>query len=270
MKELLLKNFPYQDHKGKLLGVAIGSVFFGMWGGLLGILAGSAYDEWGYCLSVWQAQLNAPAETPPKTHDAPTVVALVMLAKAFVFPALAKPARAIAILKNYYVLNSSSLRYIGRIVAADAASTSEVDYALTQLRIEGVGKPEKLHDMLSCLLDLAVDAVKHEPPRQHYLDRATMATLEQVAHKLNYGIDDFAALATIKGYLPDALYDPYQILGLPTGASLDAAAKAYKRLIQEFHPDRWQGYNSFALQRAQEKTILINQAYTKIRKACGV
>ncbi|NDE90522.1 MAG: J domain-containing protein [Alphaproteobacteria bacterium] len=196
------------------------------------------------------------------THDAPTVVALVMLAKAFAFPELAKPTKAIAILKRFYALNASSLRYIGRIVAADPAGITEIDYALGQLRIEGAGKPEKLRVMLSCLLDLAVD-------EQHHLDRATMGTLEQLAVRLGFPADDFAALATIKGYLPDALYDPYQILGLPTGASLEAAAKAYKRLVQEFHPDRWQGRNNFAMQRAQEKTVLINDAYNKIKRAAA-
>ncbi|MBY0428768.1 MAG: J domain-containing protein, partial [Alphaproteobacteria bacterium] len=249
-----------------LLGAVLGAVATGVWGGLLGMLVGLAYDEWEHYLSLRHTQ-PTPALTPVvKSHDAPTVVALVMLAKAYAFPALAKPTKAIAILKNFYALNASTLRYIGRIVAAEAAATSEVDYAMTQLRIEGTGKPEKLHDMLSCLLDLAVDSTT---PGHHTLDRATMATLEQIAVKLNYHVDDFAALATIKGYLPDALYDPYQILGLPTGASLDAAAKAYKRLVQEFHPDRWQGRNTFALQRAQEKTVLINDAYHKIKKAVG-
>ncbi len=267
MKALLLKDFPLYDHKGKLLGAALGFVATGVWGALLGMLAGLAYDGWGFFLSGRHNQPAQAAQTPAtKTHDAPTVVALVMLAKAYAFPALAKPTKAIAILKNFYALNPSTLRYIGRIVAADAAATSEVDYALTQLRIEGSGKPEKLHDMLACLLDLAVDSTL---PGHHTLDRATMRTLEQIAVKLNYSADDFAALATIKGYLPDALYDPYQILGLPTGASLDAAAKAYKRLVQEFHPDRHQGRNSFAIQRAQEKTVLINNAYNKIKKAAG-
>lgn len=266
MKALNLKYTFLSEHKGKLLGTALGFVTYGVWGSILGMIVGIAYDVWGFFLSQRNHQ---PAQTVPavKTHDAPTVVALVMLAKAYAFPALAKPAKAIAILKNFYALNPSTLRYIGRIVAADTAATSEVDYALTQLRIEGSDKPEKCHDMLACLLDLAVDSTA---PGHHTLDRATMGTLEHIALKLNYSADDFAALATIKGYLPDALYDPYQILGLPTGASLDAASKAYKRLVQEFHPDRWQGRNSFALQRAQEKTVLINDAYHKIKKAVGI
>ncbi len=201
-----------------------------------------------------------------KIHDAPTVVALVMLAKAYAFPALANPAKVIALLKKFYALNTSTLRYIGRIVTADATPLSEVDYALTQLRIEGSGKPEKLQDMLACLLDLACD----HPSAPCTLCRVTMATLEQIAEKLNVSADDFAALAIMKGYLPDALVDPYQILGLPTGVSLEVAAKAYKRLVQEFHPDRWHGHNHFAYQRAQEKTVLINDAYHKIRKAAGV
>jgi DnaJ-domain-containing protein 1 len=203
--------------------------------------------------------LNKPASKP---HDAPTVVALVMLAKAFAFPSLNNPTHAITILKQSYVLNTSTLRYIGRIVGSGVTDVSEINYALTQLKIEGAGKPEKLHAMLSCLLDLAVDARNH-------LDRMVMETLQQIATKLGYASDDFAALATIKGYLPDAIYDPYQILGLPTGASLEAASKAYKRLVQEFHPDRWHGKNNFAYLRAQERTVLINDAYLKIKKAAS-
>jgi hypothetical protein len=267
VKELLLKKFPFHLHKGKLVGVGLGLAVMAGWGAaispFLGLLAGMGYDEWSVFLSGVHYQKNMNT-VPVKTHDAPTVVALVMLAKAYAFPALAKPAAAIATLKKSYALNAPTLRYISRIVAADTASASEVEYAITQLRIEGASKPEKLHAMLACLLDLAVDS---ESAGHHHLDRATMATLEQIAAKLNYNADDFTALATIKGYLPDALYDPYQILGLPTGASLDVAAKAYKRLIQEFHPDRWQSRNQFALQRAQEKTVLINDAYLRIKKA---
>ena len=61
-------------------------------------------------------------------------------------------------------------------------------------------------------------------------------------------------------------HDPHKILGLNHNASKDEIRRAYKRLIQKYHPDKYQSNISFAL----KKTKALNQAYAilsgKIRR----
>lgn len=50
--------------------------------------------------------------------------------------------------------------------------------------------------------------------------------------------------------------DPYDVLGLSKGASVDDAKRAYRRLSKEWHPDRHKGEK-----RAEERFKEINEAY---------
>jgi DnaJ-domain-containing protein 1 len=182
-----------------------------------------------------------------------------MLAKALALPAFTRPAHAVVILKKSFTLDNSMLRYLGKIMHSTSDATA-MDFAVSQLRTQTAGDLEKLKHILSCLLDLSSDMLGH-------IDRVSMDAIGGVAKKLSYGADEFSALATIKGYLPEALYNPYQVLGLPTGASLDAVIRAYRRLVQDVHPDVLNSKNPIAVARAQEKTARINDAYMHIKKA---
>ena len=52
--------------------------------------------------------------------------------------------------------------------------------------------------------------------------------------------------------------DPYAILGLPRGASLEDVERRYKQLSQIYHPDKKGGY--------EEAMKLLNNAYEAIKK----
>lgn len=55
--------------------------------------------------------------------------------------------------------------------------------------------------------------------------------------------------------------DPYEVLGLPHGASMDEVTKAYRQLAKKYHPDLNPGDAS-----AAEKMSEINDAYDRIRR----
>lgn len=238
--------------------MTVGFLIFGFWGGLFGFLSGLAFDSWKKFLSTLKMQ-NEIQTLPTETA---LLTAMVILAKAFDLPATSNPPLAIAVLKKAFTLEHASLRYIGRVMAEPALDKSATQHAVSQLAAGVSGKIEKMQAVLSCLIDLAKDGYGH-------IDRASMEAIRGVANTIGMHDTEFTALATIKGFLPDAIYDPYQVLGLPTGASLEAAAKAYRRLMQEYHPDRWQGKSAVALARAQEKSVLINDAYLKIKKSAA-
>lgn len=62
--------------------------------------------------------------------------------------------------------------------------------------------------------------------------------------------------------------DPYEVLGVPRGASIEEVKKAYRELAKKYHPDKYAGNELADL--AQEKMKAINEAYdTIIREQNG-
>lgn len=61
--------------------------------------------------------------------------------------------------------------------------------------------------------------------------------------------------------------DPYEVLGVPHGASDDEIKKAYRDLARKYHPDNYA--NNPLADLAQEKMKEINEAYDTLTKGGG-
>lgn len=61
--------------------------------------------------------------------------------------------------------------------------------------------------------------------------------------------------------------DPYEVLGISRSASDEEVKKAYRELVQKYHPDKYAGNPLEDL--AQEKMKEINEAYDAITKSKG-
>lgn len=59
--------------------------------------------------------------------------------------------------------------------------------------------------------------------------------------------------------------DPYAVLGLQPGATLDEVVAAHRRLAMEHHPDRQHGANDQERLLAEETMRRINGAYQELR-----
>ena len=60
--------------------------------------------------------------------------------------------------------------------------------------------------------------------------------------------------------------DPYAVLGLRDDASDGEVARAYRRLIAQYHPDRLVGAADELRLQAEDKARAINGAYERIRR----
>ena len=61
--------------------------------------------------------------------------------------------------------------------------------------------------------------------------------------------------------------DPYEVLGVPHGASEEEIKKAYRELARKYHPDNYA--NNPLADLAQEKMKEINEAYATLTKGGG-
>jgi DnaJ like chaperone protein len=67
-------------------------------------------------------------------------------------------------------------------------------------------------------------------------------------------------------HVPDALADPYAILGLEPGATYDEARAAWKAAVRECHPDRLaaRGLPEEAVGMAERRLVDLNRAWEEI------
>jgi DnaJ-domain-containing protein 1 len=58
--------------------------------------------------------------------------------------------------------------------------------------------------------------------------------------------------------------DPYEVLGLFPGASLDQVKKAHRNLAKRYHPDRHTQVSEMEARQAEQKMVLVNAAYAEL------
>lgn len=115
------------------------------------------------------------------------------------------------------------------------------------------------------------------------LSRATRAALWELAQALDFTRVEMAQLEALirtqNGFAQsregqqqkDRLHQAYVILGVSESASNREIKKAYRRLMNQHHPDKLGGQDVAvdALQAAEQKTREINQAYKLLQRRRG-
>jgi DnaJ like chaperone protein len=116
-----------------------------------------------------------------------------------------------------------------------------------------------------CLLEDVLDGLFHIAQADGYVAESELRFLETVAHHFGFSDTEYRRIkATNLG--PD-IDDPYAVLGLMAGATLEEVRKAWRRQAGENHPDRMteRGAPAEFVLIAKEKTAAINAAYARIR-----
>ncbi len=117
-----------------------------------------------------------------------------------------------------------------------------------------------------CLLEDVLDGLFHIARADGAVGDAEIAYLQTVAELFGFSETEFRRIkATNLG--PDA-DDPYAVLGLLPGATMEEVRQAWRRLSAENHPDRMtqRGAPPEFVAIAAEKTAAINAAYARIRE----
>jgi DnaJ like chaperone protein len=121
-----------------------------------------------------------------------------------------------------------------------------------------------------CLLEDVLDGLFHIAGADGAITQSEIDYLTEVAAHFGFSDMEFRRIkATNLG--PDA-GDPYAILGLLPGASMDEVRHAWRRTAAENHPDRMvqRGAPPEFVEIARDKTAAINAAYARIREELSV
>lgn len=121
-----------------------------------------------------------------------------------------------------------------------------------------------------CLLEDVLDGLFHIAAADGVTTQGELDFLAEVASHFGFSEMEFRRIkATNLG--PDA-DDPYAILGLWPGATMDEVRHAWRRAAAENHPDRMtqRGAPPEFVEIARQKTAAINAAYARIRDELSV
>jgi DnaJ like chaperone protein len=116
-----------------------------------------------------------------------------------------------------------------------------------------------------CLLEDVLDGLFHIAGADGRVTSAELDYLAQVAEHFGFSETEFRRIKAAN-LGPDA-GDPYAVLGLLPGASLDECRRAWRRLAAENHPDQMvrRGAPAAFVAIAADKTAAINAAFARIR-----
>ncbi|MCW1954334.1 molecular chaperone DjiA [uncultured Lentibacter sp.] len=210
----------------------------------------------GAPLSAVFAQLR----TPPERSIAFTIAVIALGAKM---------AKADGLVTRDEVM---AFREVFRIAREDEAGAAKVfnlarqdvagfeDYAVRVREMFGAGH-EALGDLLEGLFHIAMADGRYHPNEDEFL--------KDVADIFGLGETEFRQIRS--RFVPEAEADPYSVLGLTPAAGMDELRAAWKRLVQESHPDRLvaRGLPEEAIKMAEKRMVAINRAWAEIKDLRG-
>ncbi|SFA97905.1 DnaJ like chaperone protein [Poseidonocella pacifica] len=115
---------------------------------------------------------------------------------------------------------------------------------------------ETLIDLLEGLFHIAMADGTYHPDEDRFL--------ENVAEIFGLGSTEFRALRA--RFVPDAIPDPYTVLGVARDAPKEEVRRAWRRQVRESHPDRMmaRGVPKEAVAMAERRLIALNRAWEEI------
>lgn len=241
---------------GKVIGGVAGFAVGGPLGAILGAAAGHAIDR-----AKIQTSVGGGFDSDTR-QVAFTTAVIVLCAKMAKADGQVTPDE-IAAFKKMFQIPAEEMKKVGDLFnEAKKESTGFEPYA-QQIGQLFAHEPAVLEELLAALFIIA-KADGHVHPSE-------LAFVEQVATIFGFNSHQIERLKTIHlGNASEA--DPYEVLGIDSGASDKDIKSTYRKLIRENHPDTLmaQGVPQEFIDLATEKMATINAAYDTIAKVRGL
>ncbi len=113
-----------------------------------------------------------------------------------------------------------------------------------------------LCDLMEGLFHIAMADGKYHPKEDAFLERVAGI----------FGLTQAQFRSLRARFVPDAEPDPYAVLGLEPGASLEQVRAAWRQMVRECHPDRLKarGVPEEMVRIAERRLVAANRAYEEI------
>jgi DnaJ like chaperone protein len=133
-------------------------------------------------------------------------------------------------------------------------------YAVKIRTMFGEGS-ETLCDVMEGLFHIAMADGRYHPSENDFLAEVARA----------FGLPDARFRSLRSRFVPNAMGDPYDILGVSPEMPMDEIRAAWKKLVRETHPDAMlaRGLPEEAVQLAERRMVDINRAWAEIEAARG-
>ncbi len=246
---------------GKVIGGVSGFAIGGPLGGLIGVVAGHAFDK----SKRLTGEEDAGEELGTK-QVAFTSAVIVLCAK------MAKAdgqvtSNEISTFKRIFHIPVDEQENVGRLFNEARNESIGFEPYADQISSLFSNEPAVLEEILGALFLIAKADGKVHPNELDFVER--------VAQIFSFSEKNFARIQAT--YLSGSASetnesDPYEVLGLKSNASDDDIKKAYRKLIRDYHPDKLisHGVPQEFIDLANEKMATINSAYDTIEKQRGI
>ena len=162
----------------------------------------------------------------------------------------------------------SAFREVFQIAPQDEAKAAKVfnlarqdaagfeEYAQNISRMFGPENQTKCY-LMEGLFHIAMADGEYHPKEDDFLARVARI----------FGLDETTFRSLRTRFVPDALPDPYLVLGVTPDCPMDTIKQSWRKMVREHHPDRAiaKGLPPEAIQLAQRRLQAINDAWEEIQ-----
>ena len=250
---------------GKIIGGTTGFALGGPIGALLGLAAGHGMDR------VNKSSQSYNRKTASKYSENKNYKEQVFASGVIVIAAkLAKSdgqvtSIEIETFKKIFEFPKEDEKGIAELFNAAKKDTNGYQIYASQLYEEFKSNNNLLNEILSSLFAIAyADGNLHPNEEKMLLDISNIFKFDKKEYE---SIHNLYSQRDLKK--TDKLPHYYKILGVKESDSMKKINEEYKRIVKDYHPDRLQGLGlpKDFLELANNKMVIINEAYNKIKKS---